>query len=207
MILLIDGYNLLRSIFHKERGKLDKQRDQFISLLGLYKRQQAEKIKQVIVVFDAGPDRHASREVHNGVVVMYSGQRRSADDWIVEYVENHRSDDIFLISDDLMLLRRCQNKSKRVTTMGTEAFYRLVQEKCSTLLSERALQDAQKTGLQKYRNDDSNSSLDMLMEEGSRHVPQKQSDVGLPEEFMDRTPSQKISKKERQRLLKTKKLV
>lgn len=212
MILLIDGYNLLRSIFHKEKGKLDKQRDQLIKLLGVYRDQQAEKIKQLIIVFDAGPDRHASREVHKGVAVMFSGQRRSADDWIVEYVAKHLDYDFFLVSDDQMLTRRCQNKNRRVTIVKTEAFYKLVQEKCVGAMQSMTTHALQKEGLQKYEHDDSDQvmghqyALDQLMEEGSRKMQRKQDDVGLNKAAEQHGQSHKLSKKERQQLVKTKKL-
>ena len=46
MILVIDGYNLLRHLFLKEKGKLDKQRKQLIRNLGFYKKKKKWDIEE-----------------------------------------------------------------------------------------------------------------------------------------------------------------
>ena len=63
MIIIIDGYNLLKQVFPRVKRKLDKQRKKFISQLGYYKKQKLETIKDIIVVFDGGFFNHATREI------------------------------------------------------------------------------------------------------------------------------------------------
>ena len=46
MVLLIDGYNLLRNIFHKQKGKLDKQRKDLIQQLSYYKKKKNQNKNQ-----------------------------------------------------------------------------------------------------------------------------------------------------------------
>ena len=74
MIILIDGYNLLKQVFPHIRGKLDAQRKFFVQQLGFYKHKKAKDIKDIIVVFDGGQLSHATREVWDGIVVIFSGQ-------------------------------------------------------------------------------------------------------------------------------------
>ena len=74
MILVIDGYNLLKQIFPGIKESLEKQRLQFIRQLSYYKSKKTD-IKDIVVVFDAGPSSHATREVRSGIVVVYSGQK------------------------------------------------------------------------------------------------------------------------------------
>ncbi len=126
MIILIDGYNLLRHIFPGVKGDLDKQRTQFIRLLGHYKQKKEAVIKEIIVVFDAGPFRHASREIRQGIVVMFSGQQSSADEWIFEYVERHKGYDMVLVTLDRELRDLC--KPFNVESMDVAQFYHSVKD-------------------------------------------------------------------------------
>ena len=104
MVIIIDGYNLLRAMFPKVKGRLTKQRDQLVKSLGIYK---SKKDHDITIVFDAGPFRHAVREVHEGVAVVFAGQGRSADDYIVDYVKKHKEKEKLLVSNDRELINRC----------------------------------------------------------------------------------------------------
>ena len=108
MIVIIDGYNLLKQVFYKVKGKLDAQRKHFIKQLGHYKSKKGDGIKEIIVVFDGGHFRHATREIHSGIVVVFSGQKSSADQWIAEYVEKHKGKEFLLVSKDRELISKCK---------------------------------------------------------------------------------------------------
>ena len=123
MIIIIDGYNLLRAMHFREKGKLTRERTQLIAQLGQFK---AVRGHEILIVFDAGPAMHATREIINGVVVMFSGQGSNADDWILEYVKREREKEKLLISRDRSLVDMCKNYGTE--QFDPEAFYRRMQE-------------------------------------------------------------------------------
>ncbi len=78
MLLLIDGYNVLK--YHTADMHISQvQRESFIKKIAEYAR---IKKHHVIVVFDAGPSRFVSHEKEQGIHVIYSGERKTADDVI-----------------------------------------------------------------------------------------------------------------------------
>ena len=123
MIILIDGYNLLRNIFHKEKGKLTKQREELVKQLSHYKK---KKKHEVVIVFDGGLFNHASREIRGGVVVIFSGQRSIADDWIYDFSERNKEKEIMLVSEDRSLVDKCRRFG--VDGLKTHDFYNLLQD-------------------------------------------------------------------------------
>ncbi len=125
MVVVIDGYNLLKQIFYKQKDKLHKQRDELIKQLAFYYDKKKEVISQIVVVFDAGPFLHASREVHGGVVVMFSGQRSNADRWIVSFVEKNKHKSLLVITTDRELRNQCENKG--ADSMEVGSFYSILQ--------------------------------------------------------------------------------
>lgn len=127
MIILIDGYNLLKQVYLGFKGKLEKQRDNFIKELGYYKNKKSGGVKDIIIVFDGGlPDR-ATREIKNNIVVIFSGQKESADDWIFNYVEKHKQEEFLLISNDRDLISRCKKVCYNIDSLEVLAFYDLVE--------------------------------------------------------------------------------
>ncbi len=209
MIVLIDGYNLLKQIFPHVKGRLDLQRETFIRQLGYYKTKKQKEIKEIIVVFDAGPFGHATREVHHGVVVMFSGQRSSADDWIIEYVERHRNEDLMVITMDRKIIDECEKLG--ATALSSLDFYGIMQ---SFLLdeSEQIIKSPKDGAIEKYEQEEGpfsnkidREALDLLMEQSSFFV-NKQDDVDLNEEVGRRGKSSTLSKKARKLLSKVKKL-
>lgn len=108
MIILIDGYNLLKQIFPAKRHILDAQKNIFLSKLGLYKRLKEGQIRDIIVVFDAGPSTHATRSVKDGIVILYSGIKSSADDWIIDFTARNKSKDLLVVTLDRKLRETVQ---------------------------------------------------------------------------------------------------
>lgn len=124
MIIVVDGYNLLKQIFPKVKGVLEKQRAQFIRQLGYYKSKKQESIKELIVVFDAGPFGHATREVKHGVVVVYSGQKSSADEWIVDFTARKKGEEILVVTSDRELITLCGRNG--ANALDSAEFYRVL---------------------------------------------------------------------------------
>ncbi len=121
MIIVIDGYNLLHAIFTSHRGKFDRERIQLVRQLSYYQRQ---KNHEIILVFDGGLFSHATREVRSGIVVIYSGQRESADEWIVDYIARHKGKEILLVTRDRNLI--AQSTLPGVDVIDVVEFYNIV---------------------------------------------------------------------------------
>ncbi len=213
MIILIDGYNLLRHIFPKEKGLLEKQREQLILQLGFYWSKKKDEIKEIIVVFDAGPLRHATREIKAGVAIIFSGQKSSADEWILHYVEKHHNRDVLLVSLDRKLVQSCEEFD--IVSMGVDEFYHTLK---NFLMREVDGKDRKNvlSSVERYepidlyeddgREQESRSALDLLMEEASLHVMQKDDDTVSQKHKRKGGTSKKLSKKKRKRYAKIKKL-
>ncbi len=180
MIILIDGYNLLRYIFPSVKGSLDKQRMQFIRLLGFYREKKRDTIKEIIVVFDAGPFHHATREIRMGIVIIYSGQKSSADEWLLNYVAAHKNYEKVLVSLDRALIASC--KLSNTQCMDVEQFYYSVQD---VLLKDVAQHTApDQFDFKRYEQDDfeidgklleiDQEALDIMMQNASFTVTKKE---------------------------------
>lgn len=125
MILIIDGYNVIKQVFHKVKGKLEVQRQQLIKELAYYKKKKIKTIKNLILVFDGGFIGHADRQVHDGVVVVFSGNKESADDWIINFAQKHKNQEMLLVTKDKKLLSEC--KKYGVDGIDVYDFYDIVQ--------------------------------------------------------------------------------
>ncbi len=124
MIIIIDGYNLLKQIFPGAKRTLDKQRTAFIQQLAYYKSKKPQ-ISEIIVVFDAGPSTHATREIKSGVVVVYSGVKSSADAWILLFVERNKGKELLVVTLDRALREACH--TFHADTLDVYEFYKMLQ--------------------------------------------------------------------------------
>lgn len=216
MVVIIDGYNLLKQIFPHVKGRIEKERTAFIRQLGYYKHRKSKEIKDIIVVFDAGPFGHATREIHDGVVVMFAGQRSTADDWIIEYATEHKSEDLLVVTMDREIIKACEKAG--ATTLSSLDFYGLMQsflleEAAQELLSpEFSSHDANVNTVEKYHQEDDfcdnkidKKALDLMMEQASFFLS-KEDDVDLDRGQERKSASLKLSKKDRRLLSKVKKL-
>ena len=96
MILIIDGYNFLKNT-QKTLYVSETVRNEFINKLNSYSRSKSHKS---IVVFDGGDFSFPTKETIKDVLVIYSGYKKSADEVIKDYLQEHRDKDILLISSD-----------------------------------------------------------------------------------------------------------
>jgi predicted RNA-binding protein with PIN domain len=208
MILVIDGYNLLKQIFPGIKNNLEKQKSTFIKELAYYKVKKKDTISEIIVVFDAGPSNHATRTIKSDIVIIYSGVKSSADNWILNYVERNRTSEILVITLDRALREACHKLGAE--TLGVYDFYKILQEN----LFERHHQEPLSTpSLEKYASfplDEEPSSslsseaLDILMEQASVLMDnQKIDDLKQPSR---KGKSQSLTKQERRLQTKLTKL-
>ena len=213
MIIVIDGYNLLKQVFPRIKNQLEKQRQQLIHQLGYYKTQKAKTIKEIVLVFDAGPFGHATREIRSGIVIIFSGQNSCADTWIIDYIERSKSKEILLITRDRKIIESC--KQSNVHSMGVFEFYDIVKNCFLEEIEQQFPTENNNGNIQKYKQIESNTpqninnkALDLLMEEASLEISKDKDDEDLPN-LKRRKKAGKthtLSKKEKRRYSKIKKL-
>lgn len=128
MILLIDAYNVVRFLYPGDRQAYESQVNWFLSKLSAYRKAKRDEVQEIRVVFDGGLFLHKTREIIGGLVVIYAGARRKADDVLVQYAQDLREKGL-LISNDRELQRRVA--VYRGAAMGVHEFWGLVQSVCA----------------------------------------------------------------------------
>jgi len=192
MILLIDGYNILKRQ-HGVRFIDDAIRARFIRNVAGYARYSGNK---VVIVFDGQAQDDAFERHGRGVQVVYSGSRETADDYIKRYVEKHSSKDLMLVTSD----RELNGVADRykIPSLDAHEFVHVLRY-CE---SERSGQAAAQTPLIKSTSEEQ-PELDELMATASKTIQPKSDDVKIVNR---KSSAQKMSKKERELLKKVKKL-
>jgi|GEM_PF-1030139 len=220
MIVIIDGYNMLRQIFPGNKGKLDIQQKHLIQQLARYKACKKSVISDVIIVFDAGPLHHATREVHNGVVVMFSGQKSSADEWIIEYVKKNKAHEIIVVTKDRAIIQACGQYNAEA--LDGSSFLQLVSNTIATQdhtqnntkipLYDKQIKKFEQT--QSFYDDEileadskiNKQKLDFLMQQESFFIPEKDHIDQQDKSSSRKSAAQSLSKKEKKIYAKLKKL-
>lgn len=123
MILIIDGYNLLKSISNK--SFIDKLSiDKFIKKLEKYKKLKHHKI---IVVFDGGDFSWSDyTKLKSKIIVIYSGQKVNADNYIIKYLKDNKNKDILVISSDNEISSFAQ--SLNIPSINSDLFYHILSQ-------------------------------------------------------------------------------
>ena len=93
MILLIDGYNLIKNVLGVS-SITSKDKSDFIRKLDSYAKQKNHK---VILVFDGGGYSFPFTEKIGLVKVIYSGYKQSADDFIKNYIKENKNQNLLLL--------------------------------------------------------------------------------------------------------------
>lgn len=189
MIIVIDGYNLLKLIHGPNSN--DMQRSAFINFMGRYIKKRNHK---VIVVFDAGPCTYPLKEKSHGVQVIYSGEYQTADDIIVKFVQDNPSKEIVVITKDREIIGHVKALSKEI--IDPLEFYNKVRQAFEP--SERA--QMEQIGTLIKLSDEDDQELDDLMREAARmKTPDKDTqEYTVPRHHEPK--GQSVSKKERARL-------
>lgn len=187
MIILIDGYNLLKKIHGINVSEM--QIRAFVNLLGSYLKKRNHKIK---VILDGGHSSFLIKEKQKGVDLWYSGYNRSADDVIVDYVFDHKNKDIVVVTQDREI---CQKMIEyKIETIDPLVFYERIKEVFKTT-------DKQK----KYDNhdkiikliDEENDLIDALMQEAAYMKAPLKDVIELNNQR--KSTGQNLSKKEKSR--------
>lgn len=193
MYIIIDGYNLLKTV-HGHHMQSESKKQQCIALL---KRYSKKKEHTIILVLDGGVHGLASREQHATITVIYSGADRSADDVIIEYIERCKEYDWLVVTADREIIQAAH--ACRAETIGPHEFYQIItrEQTAEAVLKKEALDEVVKL------TDHINEELDALMEATEFNYHAHKQEVVEK----DRTSvSRKPSKKERSKLKKVGKL-
>ena len=166
MIIIIDGYNLLKLIHGSDVS--ERQRSACINLLGRYIKKRQHK---VMIVFDAGPCIYPMQEKQHGITVIYSGSYQSADDSIIKFVQEHAQKELLVISADRELLQ--QVVVHNAHTLEPLIFYEKVKEVC---ISSDMIQALRSDGsIIKFEHDEQKDSAidDLMYEAAAMNIPYK----------------------------------
>ncbi len=193
MIILVDGYNVLRGVLEGREAD-ERARNQFLAQLGRYAKRKKHKI---IVMFDGGSSPLPEREDQFGIEVVYSGYVDTADDLIKKKLTECHGKDVLLVSSD----RELNSWGSRYDIPSIEArdFYELLQSALAKT------ENAHEVEIEVIHLSDGHMDLNQLMEEATRVIPVKQADmIGKAEQRT--SPSYKQSKINRKLLDILKKL-
>lgn len=162
MTIVIDAYNFIKHISGKTFIS-DKEIDDWIKKFKEYIRL---KNNRIVLVFDAGPSVYQSQDVFGRLVVIYSGQKESADDVIKSWLMKWRDVESLVVTSD----REIRDFASRldVVSVSSDDFYkifdRVMGQECR--YEQKIMHTLHKI------SDVQSSELDDLMEKSSRFLGQ-----------------------------------
>lgn len=193
MIILIDAYNLLKQILHTQFVH-ETQRVKFIKELQDY---ALKRSNDVVLIFDGGYDLYEYEDHARHIEIIYSGQAQTADDVIKKYLKERQGQNILLVSSDREL-RDCAKKCSIESIQSLE-FYEIMQEVMQ--YQKKCEEKIEKTLYKTTKNE--NLELDLLMEEGSRKLVNKNVEHDyVPTRIRNSSKSSKKDKKLLRKILK-----
>lgn len=157
MIILVDGYNVLKLVY----GALhvgQSIRDKFLKQLAAYGKRKGHTL---VLVFDGGPYAMSTEERHGQAIVVYAGYRETADDYIKRYIDNHPNRELLLVTNDRELSRHAI--AADVPTIDVWPFYERVLHREQE--REPSRHGVHKTSAHKLHPDESNPELDAMLEQ------------------------------------------
>jgi predicted RNA-binding protein with PIN domain len=188
MLLLIDGYNVLKKA--KGARASASEKEYFIKQCAAY---ALNKNHQVILVFDGGPLPRPTRERLKNITIVHAGFEQTADDYLKQLVELHKNNELLLISSDNELKRFAHHHAKE--SLGGDLFYQFLQNP-----SKEITVASQPTKISKFPHASADETLAKIMEEESIMIPSNKRENSPTK----RTKKNMASKKEKKltRLLK-----
>lgn len=153
MILIIDGYNILKFFYH-DAFITEKQRTDFIQLLMKYGKKKGHEL---IVVFDGGAYGLPDRWVQAPVTIMYTGKQERADDVIIRLLKQYKTYEVVIVSTDREITKEAEECN--VPFIDSSLFFDCVKNVVRTSCA----QPQKKSHVQKMHKE-LNPVLDALME-------------------------------------------
>jgi|GEM_PF-3089577 len=192
MIVVIDGYNLIKQVLGLSRVS-HVQRDEFVNELINYTRKKGHFC---VIVFDGGSFSYPYKTVHQHTTILFSGYKEKADALIMRFIDEHLGDELLIVSSDREIRDHARTKQK-VSMPADQFYYQHV--RISNKKSEKLRTPFYKQAC------DAPPELDELMLMASEQVPAKDDDAHLSNSTRKRN-AQRPSKKERQLLKIVRKL-
>lgn len=188
MIILIDGYNLLKGA-SGGREVSEAERRALMHKLGIYGKRKKHKI---VLVFDGGQTTWPFKENIAGITVIYSGAKQTADKVIKHYIADHPSKEILLVTTDRDLNQFASKQGK--VSIDSQDFLVLLMEFLATPaeIEEEEIEIV---------IDEQETDLELIMQQATVVIPQKAEDRLKP---IHNEPV--MSKKDRVLMKKLKKL-
>lgn len=187
MVIIIDGYNLLKFIYKKNYIE-EYELNQFFSDLSNYVKR---KKHYIILVLDAGPNYKSQVETKDWGKLVYSGKLQKADDYIMNYIElEANSKNSIIITAD----REISNFSSKhnIISIKPKLFYEKLKSNYSyqdkplysvKSVSGKAIKfDKNQTGqysgeLNNFNDLTEQNELDQLMQMGSQMLYYKDEEI------------------------------
>ncbi|MCX5923614.1 MAG: NYN domain-containing protein [Candidatus Dependentiae bacterium] len=166
MIIVIDAYNYIKSVTGQKF--IDDRASQ--KWIETFKHYVGVRHNPIILIFDAGPGYFPSTVRCGGVTVLYSGQQRTADDLIKDWLRAHPGADALLVSSDRELCHSADDAN--VASIGSYDFYKIFNH-----VMQVEKENEQNVAQEIYKMIDNKlvdksstplSDLDRLMEQASR---------------------------------------
>lgn len=194
MIVIIDGYNILKSRY-KESFLSKECIDRFVRKLEVYSKVKNHKI---ILVFDGGEFRWANYiDKSLNLKIVETGYHNDADSYIINYIESNRHKDIIVVSNDNEI--KAHAAGLNMPVIDSDAFYQILD---ASNISKNIIEA--NSSIKKFSNN-SNQELDALMI--NTNVQYKKEDSMLNNSSINQKKnSKKLSKLERKLLKIIKKL-
>jgi len=189
MVLLIDGYNVLR-VGEVSREQSDREIRCFLRRVATY---ASAKKHEAIVVFDGGLSPHPKRCFEDGVTIIYAGHYQRADDKIMRLLHTYQPGSLLVISSDHEI-ENCAHGAG-VVTMDALAFRQLLWDKGTLLKGKASGLKAAPGQAQKRTGHKSSPEIDALMEQASSKMMVKWDDM---EPALKEKHENKKSKRERE---------
>lgn len=186
MLLLIDGYNLIKQVLGCQRVS-HAQLTHFVAELERYLKKQR---LQALMVLDGGQSTHGHELKNATLTIRFSGYQQTADTVIMQYLDEHAGHEIVVISSDRQIRNHAHSKGKE-TICSDEFYYQFMKKDRGTVPSVNKNAQLHKLSTT------SPLELDELMLEATHAILPKDEDFGS--KTIVRHSSQRLSKKERKR--------
>lgn len=198
MIILIDAYNLFKTVLHVQLIS-DKELQKFLHFFDRYA--QSKPHHQLILVFDGGPRLEEYHERYAYLQLIYSGSLQIADQVLIKKLHEYRSHDVLLVTCDRQI--RKQATAYQIESLGSIEFYTIIQD----LLQPQLIQESKVVHTMHKMSEEQNDELDALMEFASRKLLVKDQDKIIKISSKQLIHAEKyVSKKDKKLLKKIMKL-
>lgn len=189
MIILIDAYNVFKTVLHNQFVEKNEQ----IRFLNVFETYASIRNHKIILVFDGENNKAEFTDNYQLITIYYSGYKQTADDIIKKQLKTLQGQDLLLVTSDRDICKFAMQYS--IQSISSQRFYTLLQAVVYSKDQQDTfiLRTIQKTSTAE------NHYVDKLMEMGSRQLIAKEQDKEIKSTIHSRY-KERNSKKERKLL-------